>query len=231
MSQADETPCASDIVRRALPAFAALWKNRVADDVLRGGWRRLQAGITKALEAILASPQSSSGRRRRPIKRGYRLGITSGVHGWRSSCRAAGPCELKKAEARAAAMPGALRSSRAHAAAPPPTPCPHIRVTVVAARDLEKVIPDPILYTIRIKPVSGVEKPSSCDASCARSQPARSLTAITYANERVARFQHSECDRPEFRASPFLPIVAASGQGRLTLTSIAEHLAPSAGSR
>ena len=207
--------------------------------------KNFESGITKALEAILASPQFLFRVEETPASLASSAGsgaiawaTTSWRRGCRSSCGARGPdAELLKAAGQGRlALPGALaKQARRMLAAP--------RADALATRfasqwlrlqDLEKVMPDPILYPYSDQTLSLALKKETELFFDSLVREDRSLLDLltadyTYANERVARhYGIPNVTGTEFRRVA-LPDDRRGilGHGSiLTLTSIAERTSP-----
>ena len=266
LSQADETPCAAEIVRRlATQAF----RRPVADKdharlmtfYARGRKEKnFEAGITKALEAILASPQflfrveeaprlrsaSSGGARLRSESFGE-AGYVGGVYklgDYELASRLSfflwgrGPdAELLKAAGQGRlALPGALAKQSRRMLAAPHAEALATRFASqwLRLQDLEKVIPDPILYPYSDHTLSLALKQETelfFDSLVREDRGLLDLLTAdyTFANERVARhYGIQNVTGPEFRRVA-LPADRRGilGQGSvLTLTSIAERTSP-----
>jgi hypothetical protein len=257
LSQAEETPCAADIVRRlATEAFrrpvAEKDHARLMTFYTRGRQEKnFEAGITKALEAILASPQflfrveetprlrsASAGAAGSGGDAAYRLGDYELASRLSFFLWGRGPdAELRKAAAQGRlAFPGALAKQSRRMLA---TPYADALATRFASQwlrlqDLDKVIPDPILYPYSDQTLSLALKKETELFFDSLVRDDRSLLDLltadyTYANERVARhYGIPNVTGPEFRRVT-LPADRRGilGQGSvLTLTSIAERTSP-----
>ena len=255
LSQADETPCASDIVRRlATEAFRrpVAEKDHARLMTFYGRGRKeknFEAGITKALEAILASPQflfrieewtepaaPKLAERRRDAA--YRLGEYELASRLSFFLWGRGPdAELLKAAAQGRlGPPGALAKQSRRMLASPQADALATRFASqwLRLQDLEKVIPDPILYPYSDQTLSLALKKETELFFNSLVRDDRSLLDLltadyTYANERVARhYGIPNVTGPEFRRVA-LPADRRGilGQGSiLTLTSIAERTSP-----
>ena len=247
LSQADETPCAAEIVRRlATQAF----RRPVADKdharlmtfYARGRKEKnFEAGITKALEAILASPQFLFRVEEVPARlttAGYRLGDYELASRLSFFLWGRGPdAELLKAAGQGRlAVPGALAKQSRRMLAAPHADALATRFASqwLRLQDLEKVTPDPILYPYSDHTLSLALKKETELFFDSLVREDRSLLDLltadyTFANERVARhYGIQNVTGPEFRRVP-LPADRRGilGQGSvLTLTSIAERTSP-----
>jgi len=247
LSQADETPCASDIVRRmATQAFrrpvAEKDHARLMTFYARGRKEKnFEAGITKALEAILASPQFLFRIEETPARMtaaGYRLGDYELASRLSFFLWGRGPdAELLKAAGQGRlALPGALAKQSRRMLAAPQADALATRFASqwLRLQDLEKVIPDPILYPYSDQTLSLALQQETELFFDSLVREDRSLLDLltadyTYANERVARhYGIPNVTGPEFRRVT-LPVDRRGilGQGSvLTLTSIAERTSP-----
>ena len=260
LSQADETPCASDIVRRlATEAFRrpVVEKDhaRLMTFYARGRKEKnFEAGITKALEAILASPQFLFRIEETPRLRPASTGGQAGEAGSRGESYRLGDYELasrlsfflwgrgpdaellKAAGQGRLALPGALsKQSRRMLVAPQGDAlATRFASQWLRLQDLEKVVPDPILYPYSDQTLSLALKKETELFFDSLVRDDRSLLDLltadyTYANERVARhYGIPNVTGPEFRRV-MLPADRRGilGQGSvLTLTSIAERTSP-----
>jgi hypothetical protein len=256
LTQAEEHPCASDIVRRlATQAFrrpvAEKDHARLMTFYARGRKEKnFEAGITKALEAILASPQflfrveesrlrstsfGEAGSGRDP---GYRLGDYELASRLSFFLLGRGPdAELLKAAGQGRlALPGALskQAKRLLASADADALATRFAAQWLRLQDLEKVIPDPILYPYSDQTLSLALKKETELFFNSLVREDRSLLDLftadyTYANERVARhYGIPNVTGAEFRRVT-LPADRRGilGHGSiLTLTSIAERTSP-----
>ena len=254
LSQADETPCASDIVRRlATQAFrrpvAEKDHARLMTFYARGRKERnFEAGITKALEAVLASPQFLFRIEETPRLRSAGAGVAgSGAYrlgDYELASRLSfflwgrGPdAELLKAAAQGRlALPGSLKKQSRRMLASPQGDALATRFASqwLRLQDLEKVTPDPILYPYSDQTLSLALKKETELFFDSLVREDRSLLDLltadyTYANERLARhYGIGNVTGPEFRRVT-LPADRRGilGQGSvLTLTSIAERTSP-----
>jgi Protein of unknown function (DUF1592)/Protein of unknown function (DUF1588)/Protein of unknown function (DUF1585)/Protein of unknown function (DUF1595)/Protein of unknown function (DUF1587) len=257
VSQADETPCAADIVRRlATQAFRRPVSEkdhaRLMTFYARGRREKnFEAGITKALEAILASPQflfrveeaprlrsASAGAAGSGGDAAHRLGDYELASRLSFFLWGRGPdAELLKAAAQGRlALPGSLAKQSRRMLMSPHADALATRFASqwLRLQDLDKVIPDPILYPYSDQTLSLALKKETELFFDSLVRDDRSvldlLTAdYTYANERVARhYGIPNVTGPEFRRVT-LPADRRGilGQGSvLTLTSIAERTSP-----
>ncbi|MBY0496713.1 MAG: DUF1592 domain-containing protein [Cyanobacteria bacterium] len=253
LSQLEENTCAADIVRRlATQAFrrpvAEKDHARLMTFYSRGRKdRHFEAGITKALEAILASPQflfrveqwaepaspKLEERRRAYVLGDYELASRLSFFLW-----GRGPdAELLKAAGQGRlALPGALTKQARRMLASPNADALATRFASqwLRLQDLEKVIPDPILYPYSDQTLSLALKKETELFFDSLVREDRSLLDLftadyTFANERVARhYGVPNVTGPEFRRVS-LPADRRGilGHGSiLTLTSIAERTSP-----
>ncbi|HUQ87424.1 MAG TPA: DUF1592 domain-containing protein [Vicinamibacterales bacterium] len=255
LSQAEESSCASDIVRRlATQAFrrpvAEKDHARLMAFYARGRKEKnFEAGITKALEAILASPQflfrveesrlrSASFGEADARGAAYRLGDYELASRLSFFLSGQGPdAELLKAAGQGRLAPaGALSKHAKRLLAMPNADALATRFASqwLRLQDLEKVIPDPILYPYSDQTLSLALKKETELFFNSLVREDRSLLDLftadyTYANERVARhYGIANVTGPEFRRVT-LPADRRGilGHGSiLTLTSIAERTSP-----
>jgi len=247
LTQAEETPCAADIVRRlATQAFrrpvAEKDHARLMAFYARGRKEKnFEAGVTKAIEAILASPQFLFRVEESPLRltgNSYRLSDYEVSSRLSFFLWGRGPdAELLKAAGQGRlGLPGALtRQARRMLAAPSADAlATRFASQWLRLQDLEKVIPDPILYPYSDQTLSLALKKETELFFNSIVREDRSvldlLTAdYTYANERVARhYGLPNVTGAEFRRVT-LPADRRGilGQGSiLTLTSIAERTSP-----
>ncbi len=256
LTQAEENPCAADIVRRlATQAFrrpvAEKDHARLMTFYARGRKEKnFEAGITKALEAILASPQflfrveesrlrsTSFGEPGSGRDPGYRLGDYELASRLSFFLLGRGPdTELLKAAGQGRlALPGALSKQAKRLLASPDADALATRFASqwLRLQDLEKVIPDPILYPYSDQTLSLALKKETELFFNSLVRDDRSVLDLftadyTYANERVARhYGIANVTGPEFRRVT-LPADRRGilGHGSiLTLTSIAERTSP-----
>ncbi len=267
VSQADELPCAGEIVRRiATQAFRRPVSEkdhaRLMTFYARGRKERnFEFGITKALEAILASPQfllrveetprlrSASSRLRQGYggqagaagsasDAAYRLGDYELASRLSFFLLGTGPdAELLElaAEGRLG-LPGALSKQAKRLLTLPRADALATRFASqwLRLQDLERVIPDPILYPYSDQTLSLALKKETELFFDSLVREDRSLLDLltadyTFVNERVARhYGIPNVTGAEFRRVP-LPEDRRGilGQGSiLTLTSIADRTSP-----
>jgi hypothetical protein len=247
MTQADETVCASDIVRRlATQAFrrpvAEKDHARLMAFYTRGrDGRSFEAGITKALEAILASPQFLFRVEETPARftnAAYRLNDYELASRLSFFVWGRGPDAelLKAAGAGTLSAPGALRRQAKRMLAMPGTDALGTRFASqwLRLQDLEKVISDPILYPYSDQTLSLALKTETELFFNSLVRDDRSLLDLltadySYVNERVARHYGI----PNVTGSEFRRVTLPAdrrgilGHGSvLTLTSIAERTSP-----
>jgi len=256
-TQADETTCASDIVRRlATQAFrrpvAEKDQARLMSFYARGRKElNFEAGITKALEAVLASPQflfrveesprlrsASYGAAGSNTNTGYRLGEYELASRLSFFLWGRGPdAELLKAAGQGRlGLVGALAKQANRMLAVPGSEALATRFAAqwLRLQDLEKVIPDPILYPYSDQTLSlALKKETELFFGSLVSED-RSLLELltadyTFVNERVARHYGI----PNVTGSAFQRVSLPAdrrgilGHGSiLTLTSIAERTSP-----
>ena len=261
LTQAEETPCAADIVRRlATQAFrrpvAGKDHARLMTFYARGRKEKnFEAGVTKALEAILASPQfvfrveesprlhSASALPRQGDggqsgEAGYRLGDYELASRVSFFLWGRGPdAELLKAAGQGRlGLPGALTRQVRRMLTAPDADALATRFAAqwLRLQDLEKVIPDPILYPYSDQTLSlALKKETELFFNSIVREDRSVLDLLTadysYANERVARhYGIPNVTGSEFRRVT-LPAARRGilGQGSiLTLTSIAERTSP-----
>jgi hypothetical protein len=254
LTQAEETPCAAAIVRRlATQAYrrpvAEKDHARLMAFYARGRKEKnFEAGVTKAMEAILASPQfllrveesqepvsAKPGEERRAGA--YRLGAYELASRLSFFLWGQGPdAELLKAAGQGRlALPGALtKQARRMLATPNDALATRFASQWLRLQDLEKVMPDPILYPYSDHTLSLALKKETELFFNSIVRDDRSVLELltadyTYANERVARhYGIPNVTGPEFRRVA-LPADRRGllGQGSiLTLTSIAERTSP-----
>ena len=257
LSQPDETVCAASIVRRlATQAF----RRPIADKdharlmafYARGRKEKnFEFGVTKALEAILASPQflfrvedAPSGLRAVNVRDASAVGGAYQLGDYELASRLSfflwgqGPdSELLKAAGQGRlGLPGGLRRHTRRMLAAPPADALATRFASqwLRLQDLEKVVPDPILYPHSDHTLSLALKKETELFFESLVREDRSvldlLTAdYTYVNERVARhYGIANVTGAEFRRVT-LPADRRGilGHGSvLTLTSIAERTSP-----
>jgi cytochrome c5 len=267
LTQAEETTCAADIVRRiATQAFrrplAEKDHARLMAFYARGRKEKnFEAGVTKALEAILASPQFLFRVEETPRLRSTSSLLRQGYGGQAGEAGSVpagayrlsdyevatrlsfflwgrGPDAdlLKAASQGRLGLPGALGKQTKRMLAAPSADALANRFASqwLRLQDLEKVIPDPILYPYSDQTLSLALKKETELFFFSIVREDRSvldlLTAdYTYANERVARhYGIPNVTGAEFRRV-MLPAGRRGilGQGSvLTLTSIAERTSP-----
>jgi mono/diheme cytochrome c family protein len=251
LTLAEETTCAADIVRRlATQAFRRPVSEkdhaRLLSFYARGRKEKnFEAGITKALEAILVSPQFLFRVEETPARlttAGYRLADYELATRLSFFLLGRGPdAELLKAAGQGRlGLPGALSKQAKRLLASPDADALATRFASqwLRLQDLEKVIPDPILYPYADQTLSLALKRETELFFNSLVREDRSLLDLltadyTYANERVARhYGIPNVTGPEFRRV-MLPDYGGVGrrgilgQGSvLTLTSIAERTSP-----
>ena len=247
LSQTEETLCASEIVRGlATQAFRRpVSENdlaRVMAFYERGRKERnFEFGVTKALEAILASPQFLFRVEEAPSRltdASYRLGDYEIASRLSFFLWGTGPdaALLKAASRGQLSMPGALAKQARRMLAAPNADALATRFASqwLRLQDLEKVIPDPILYPYSDQTLSLALKKETELFFNSLVREDRSLFDLlnadyTYVNERVARhYGIPNVTGPEFRRVT-LPADRRGilGHGSiLTLTSIAERTSP-----
>ena len=253
LTQAEEQTCASGIVRRlATQAFrrpvAEKDHARLMTFYTRGRTgNNFEAGITKALEAILASPQflfrieewsEPAAPKLDERRRAYRLGDYELATRLSFFLWGRGPdAELLKAAGQGGlAIPGALSKQARRMLASPDADALATRFASqwLRLQDLEKVTPDPILYPYSDQTLSLALRKETELFFDSLVRDDRSLLDLftadyTYANERVARhYGIPNVTGPEFRRVA-LPADRRGilGHGSiLTLTSIAERTSP-----
>jgi len=247
LTQAEETPCAADIVRRlATQAFRRPVPEkdhaRLMTFYARGRKEKnFEAGVTKALEAILASPQFLFRVEETPVRSttgSYRLSDYELATRLSFFLWGRGPdAELMKAASLGRlSLPGALTRQARRMMVSPDADALATRFASqwLRLQDLEKVIPDPILYPYSDQTLSLALKKETELFFNSLVREDRSLLDLltadyTFANERVARhYGIPNVTGPEFRRVA-LPADRRGilGQGSiLTLTSIAERTSP-----
>jgi hypothetical protein len=247
LTQADEIPCATDIVRRlATQAFrrpvAEKDLARLMTFYARGRKQKnWEAGVTKALEAILASPQFLFRVEDAPARltnASYRLSDYELASRLSFFLWGRGPdAELMKAAGQGRlALPGALSKQARRMLAAPSADALATRFASqwLRLQDLEKVIPDPILYPYSDQTLSLALKKETELFFESLVREDRSMLDLltadyTFANERVARhYGIPNVTGTEFRRVT-LPADRRGilGHGSvLTLTSIAERTSP-----
>jgi hypothetical protein len=247
LTQLEEHTCASDIVRRlATQAFrrpvAEKDHARLMTFYARGRKEKnFEAGVTKALEAILASPQFLFRVEESPSRMtagSYRLGDYELASRLSFFVWGRGPdAELLKAAGQGRlALPGALskQARRLLASSHADALATRFASQWLRLQDLEKVIPDPILYPYSDQTLSLALKEETELFFNSLVREDRSLLDLftadyTYANERVAR--HYGIPNVTGAAFRRVTLPAARrgilGHGSiLTLTSIAERTSP-----
>ena len=247
LSQADETPCAGDIVRRvATQAFRRPVSEkdhaRLMTFYARGRKEKnFEFGVTKALEAILASPQFLFRVEETPTRltaSTYRLGEYELASRLSFFVLGSGPDAelLKLASQNRLGVPGALSKQAKRLLSSPRADALATRFASqwLRLQDLERVIPDPILYPYSDQTLSLALKRETELFFESLVREDRSvldlLTAdYTYVNERVARHYGI----PNVTGAAFRRVTLPDdrrgllGQGSiLTLTSIADRTSP-----
>ena len=258
LSQADETPCASDIVRRlatrGLPPSRRGEGSRAVDDLLRARpqgeelrGRHHQGARSDPRQPAVPVPHRrehpafalrAPARAKARALTAYRLGDYELASRLSFFLWGRGPdAELLKAAAQGRlALPGALAKQSRRMLAAPQADALATRFASqwLRLQDLEKVIPDPILYPYSDQTLSLALKKETELFFDSLVRDDRSLLDLltadyTYANERVARhYGIPNVTGPEFRRVT-LPADRRGilGQGSvLTLTSIAERTSP-----
>jgi hypothetical protein len=247
LSQAEETTCAGDIVRRlATQAFrrpvAAKDHTRLMTFYARGRTEKnFEFGVTKALEAILASPQFVFRVEETPAKlttASYPLSDYELASRLSFFVLGSGPDAelLKAASQNRLGLRGALSKQARRLLASPRADALATRFASqwLRLQDLERVIPDPILYPYSDQTLSLALKRETELFFESVVREDRSvldlLTAdYTYVNERVARhYGIANITGAEFQRVT-LPAerrgILAHGSV-LTLTSIADRTSP-----
>ncbi|HWI18621.1 MAG TPA: DUF1592 domain-containing protein, partial [Vicinamibacterales bacterium] len=247
LTQPEELTCASDIVRSlSTQAFrrpvAEKDHARLMAFYKRGREERnFEAGITKALEAILASPQFLFRVEEAPARltnASYRLGDYELASRLSFFLWGRGPDAelLKAAAAGTLSTPLALRRQARRMLASPAADALGTRFASqwLRLQDLEKVTPDPILYPYSDQTLSLALKTETEMFFSSLVRDDRSVLDLftadyTYANERVARHYGI----PNVTGSEFRRVTLPAdrrgilGHGSiLTLTSIAERTSP-----
>jgi mono/diheme cytochrome c family protein len=257
LSQADESACAGEIVRRvATQAFRRPVSDkdhaRLMTFYTRGRTEKnFEFGITKALEAILASPQflfrvedapglraASTGEAGAGATGPYQLGDYELASRLSFFVNGGGPDAglLKLADQRRLGLPGALSKQAKRLLQSPRADALATRFASqwLRLQDLERVIPDPILYPYSDQTLSLALKKETELFFESLVREDRSvldlLTAdYTYVNERVARHYGI----PNVTGSNFRRVMLPAqrrgllGHGSiLTLTSIADRTSP-----
>ena len=255
LSQADESACAGEIVRRlATQAFRRPVSEkdhaRLMTFYTRGRKdKHFEYGITKAIEAILASPQflfrvevvpaaRSANAAGAVSNASYRLADYELASRLSFFLWGRGPDAelLKAASVGGLSVPGALRRQAKRMLAAPDADALSTRFASqwLRLQDLEKVVPDPILYPYSDQTLSLALKKETelfFDSIVREDRSVFDLLTAdyTFVNERVARhYGIANVTGPEFRRVT-LPADRRGilGQGSvLTLTSIAERTSP-----
>jgi mono/diheme cytochrome c family protein len=247
VTQAEESTCAADIVRRlATQAFrrpvAEKDHARLMTFYARGREERnFEFGITKALEAILASPQFLFRVEETPARltnASYRIGDYELASRLSFFLWGRGPDAdlLKAAAAGTLSTPAGIKRQAKRMLAAPGSDALGTRFASqwLRLQDLDKVIPDPILYPYSDQTLSLALKTETELFFSSLVRDDRSLLDLltadyTYVNERVARhYGIANVTGSEFRRVN-LPADRRGilGHGSiLTLTSIAERTSP-----
>ncbi len=247
LSQADESPCAGDIIRRlATQAFRRPVSEtdhaRLMTFYARGRQEKnFEFGVTKALEAILASPQFLLRVEETPARLtagSYRLGDYELASRLSFFLLGAGPDAelLKQAGQARLGLPGALSKQAKRLLTLPRADALATRFASqwLRLQDLERVIPDPILYPYSDQTLSLALKKETELFFDSLVRDDRSLLDLltadyTFVNERVARhYGIPNVNGPEFRRVSLPPDRRGIlGHGSiLTLTSIADRTSP-----
>jgi hypothetical protein len=256
LSQADETPCAGDIVRRvATQAFRRPVSEkdhaRLMTFYARGRQEKnFEFGVTKALEAILASPQflfrveetrlrsASSGAAGTRGSGAYVLGDYELASRLSFFVLGSGPDAelLKLASQGRLGLPGVLSKQATRLLTSPRADALATRFASqwLRLQDLERVIPDPILYPYSDQTLSLALKKETelfFDSLVREDRSVLELLTAdyTYVNERVARHYGI----PNVTGAAFRRVTLPEdrrgilGHGSiLTLTSIADRTSP-----
>ncbi len=247
LSQADESPCAGDIVRRlATQAFRRPVSEkdhaRLMTFYARGRKEKnFEFGVTKALEAILASPQFLLRVEESPARlttSTYPLGDYELASRLSFFLLGAGPDAelLRLAGQGRLGLPGALSKQAKRLLTLPRADALATRFASqwLRLQDLERVIPDPILYPYSDQTLSLALKKETELFFDSLVRDDRSLLDLltadyTFVNERVARhYGIANVTGAEFRRVT-LPEGRRGilGHGSiLTLTSIADRTSP-----
>ena len=247
LSQAEEATCAGEIVRRiATQAFRRPVSDkdhaRLMTFYARGREERnFEFGVTKALEAILASPQFLFRVEESPATltaAAYRLGDYELASRLSFFVLGSGPDDqlLKLASQQRLRLPGALSKQAKRLLATPRADALATRFASqwLRLQDLERVIPDPILYPYSDHTLSLALKKETELFFESMVREDRSVLELltadyTYVNERVARhYGIPNVTGNEFRRVS-LPADRRGilGHGSvLTLTSIADRTSP-----
>ena len=247
LSKDDEAACASTILTRlATQAFRRPVSEKDRDRLLafyaRGRKdRNFEYGITKAVEAILASPQFLFRVEATPAKvttASYRLGDFELASRLSFFLWGRGPDAelLKAATVGGLSTPAGLRTQVTRMLAAPDADALATRFASqwLRLQDLEKVVPDPILYPYADQTLSLALKKETelfFDSLVRGDWSIFDLlnADYTFVNERVARhYGIPNVTGPEFRRVTLPPDRRGIlGQGSvLTLTSIAERTSP-----
>ena len=247
LSQAEEATCAGEIVRRiATQAFRRPVSDkdhaRLMTFYARGREERnFEFGVTKALEAILASPQFLFRVEESPATltaAAYRLGDYELASRLSFFVLGSGPDDqlLKLASQQRLRLPGALSKQAKRLLATPRADALATRFASqwLRLQDLERVIPDPILYPYSDHTLSLALKKETELFFESMVREDRSVLELltadyTYVNDRVARhYGIPNVTGNEFRRVS-LPADRRGilGHGSvLTLTSIADRTSP-----
>src|SRR5688500_6994586 len=247
LSQAEETPCAGDIVRRvATQAFRRPVSDkdhgRLMTFYARGRKEKnFEFGVTKALEAILASPQFLFRVEEAPLKWTtsiHRLGEYELASRLSFFVLGSGPDAelLKLAGQGSLGLPGALSKQAKRLLQSPRGDALATRFASqwLRLQDLERVIPDPILYPYSDQTLSlALKKETELFVESLVREDRSVLDLLTadytYVNERVARhYGIANVTGANFRRVT-LPEDRRGilGHGSvLTLTSIADRTSP-----
>src|SRR5687767_14606558 len=247
LSQAEETPCAADIVRRlATQAFRRPVSDkdhaRLMSFYARGRKdKNFETGVTKALEAILASPQFVFRIEEAPARLtagAYRLSDHELATRLSFFLWGRGPdAELLKLAAQGRlSAPGVMTRQAKRMLAAPPADALATRFASqwLRLQDLERVIPDPILYPYSDQTLSlALKKETELFVESLVREDRSVLDLLTadytYVNERVARHYGI----PNVTGANFRRVTLPNqrrgilGHGSiLTLTSIADRTSP-----
>ena len=247
LSQAEETPCAGDIVRRvATQAFRRPVSDkdhgRLMTFYARGRKEKnFEFGVTKALEAILASPQFLFRVEEAPLKWTtsiHRLGEYELASRLSFFVLGSGPDAelLKLAGQNRLGLPGAMAKQAKRLLSSPRADALATRFASqwLRLQDLERVIPDPILYPYSDQTLSLALKKETELFFESLVRDDRSVLELltadyTYVNERVARHYGI----PNVTGAAFRRVTLPEdrrgilGHGSvLTLTSIADRTSP-----
>jgi hypothetical protein len=247
LSQAEETPCAGDIVRRvATQAFRRPVSDkdhgRLMTFYARGRKEKnFEFGVTKALEAVLASPQFLFRVEEAPLKSTtsiHRLGDYELASRLSFFVLGSGPDAelLKLAAQNRLGLPGAMAKQAKRLLSSPRADALATRFASqwLRLQDLERVIPDPILYPYSDQTLSLALKKETELFFESLVREDRSVLELltadyTYVNERVARHYGI----PNVTGAAFRRVTLPEdrrgilGHGSvLTLTSIADRTSP-----